>query len=170
MITSKHSLEPIIDEHARVLILGAPAGDQSLRTGRYYEHPSNQFWRILAMVYATDVPDVYEDRVAFLQQRGIALWDARFTNDSGGHLNAEVYNDIAKQLEQMLKQYPGVTAVGFNGIDVGNLFRRHFVRAERVVLPDHVRTEILPSSMAVRGKFVISLEDKAKRWRSFLLQ
>jgi hypoxanthine-DNA glycosylase len=71
----KHSLPPIIAPSARVLILGSLPGDESLRQQQYYAHPRNQFWRILAEIYAAPFPETYADRVALILQKQLALWD-----------------------------------------------------------------------------------------------
>ena len=59
-----------------LLILGSLPGEASLRAQRYYAHPQNQFWRLLGSAIGEDLAAMtYDDRLARLAARGIALWD-----------------------------------------------------------------------------------------------
>jgi len=42
------SYEPVFDDKSSVLILGTMASPASLKSGFYYGHPKNAFWRILS--------------------------------------------------------------------------------------------------------------------------
>jgi double-stranded uracil-DNA glycosylase len=43
----KSGLPPIAAANTRLFILGSLPGEKSLSDGRYYAHPTNQFWRLV---------------------------------------------------------------------------------------------------------------------------
>ena len=45
------SFPPIVSERSKVLILGTMPGERSLKTGQYYAHPQNAFWRIMGELF-----------------------------------------------------------------------------------------------------------------------
>lgn len=149
----KYSLEPIIDTRSRILILGSLPGDESLRLGRYYSNPRNEFWRILAMIYGDDIPDEYEDRVTFLLARGLALWDVLQAARREGSLDSAIRDETPHDFGAFFSKYPGIVAIAFNGTKAEQLFRRHVIRKQGVALPESLRTEVLPSTSATRGRY-----------------
>ena len=52
-----HPFAPVVDENCRTLILGSFPSVKSRENGFYYGHPQNRFWRMLAAVYADEVPE-----------------------------------------------------------------------------------------------------------------
>jgi double-stranded uracil-DNA glycosylase len=46
----KFGLDPVVDEHTEILILGTLPSDESLSKGQYYAKPSNDFWKLLQAV------------------------------------------------------------------------------------------------------------------------
>ncbi|HEY1299086.1 MAG TPA: DNA-deoxyinosine glycosylase, partial [Stellaceae bacterium] len=72
---AKRSFPPIVDRHARVLVLGTLPGEESLRRRQYYAHPRNLFWPILFCLFDAAPLDDYPAKLAFAAARRVALWD-----------------------------------------------------------------------------------------------
>ena len=51
-----HPFEPVFDSRSRILILGSFPSVKSREEGFYYGHPQNRFWRVLSLVYGTELP------------------------------------------------------------------------------------------------------------------
>ena len=68
-------LPPIIDDGARVLILGNMPSVISLAAQQYYANPRNGFWRITGEIFGFDAGAPYEIRAAALVAHGVAVWD-----------------------------------------------------------------------------------------------
>ncbi|MGH3675996.1 MAG: DNA-deoxyinosine glycosylase, partial [Mycobacterium sp.] len=68
-------LQPIIDDGARLLILGNMPSVMSLSVQQYYANPRNAFWRITGGIFGFDASAAYESRTAALRARGVAVWD-----------------------------------------------------------------------------------------------
>ena len=71
----QHEFPPVFDSDSRVLILGSFPSVKSREVQFYYGHPQNRFWKVLAAVAETEVPQSIEEKKAFLHRHGIALWD-----------------------------------------------------------------------------------------------
>jgi hypoxanthine-DNA glycosylase len=95
----EHNIDPVFDANSRVLILGTMPSPKSREAGFYYAHPQNRFWPALARVFDESVPVGSEERRAFAQAHGIALWDILASCTIEGASDATIAecvpNDIA---------------------------------------------------------------------------
>ncbi|OBF09340.1 DNA-deoxyinosine glycosylase [Mycobacterium sp. ACS4054] len=125
---------PVVDEHARVLILGSFPSAQSLTVGQYYANPRNAFWAITGELFGFDAAATYETRLAALQSAGVALWDVlracrrRGSADSAIEPKSLAVNDFRR----LFARYPAIARVYFNGAKAAELYRRLAEPNERV--------------------------------------
>ena len=152
---AKSCLPPVARPDARLLILGSLPGEASLRAERYYAHPRNQFWRLLETVLEEPVQAlVYEERLAALQRRRIALWDTVATARRQGSLDGAMRDIAANPLRQLIGGLPELQAIAFNGGTAARIGRRE-LGTTRLHLFD------LPSSSPA---LTLPFADKAERW------
>jgi hypoxanthine-DNA glycosylase len=117
---------PVVDDDARVLILGSFPSALSLATHQYYANPRNAFWPITGALFGFESTAPYEERLAALRSHGIALWDVlqgcrrAGSADSAIDPKSLVVNDFA----QLFADYPGIVRVYFNGAKAAELYRR----------------------------------------------
>jgi hypoxanthine-DNA glycosylase len=137
-----HGLPPIIDEGARVLILGNMPSVMSLGEQAYYANPRNAFWRITGEIFGFDADDPYDDRTVALTAHGIAVWDVLRSCRRVGSLDSAVEPDsmVANDFGQLFERHPQITRVFFNGAAAEKNFNRFFR-----VTPD-LRYRRLPST------------------------
>jgi TDG/mug DNA glycosylase family protein len=153
----KSGLPPIADVSTRLFILGSLPGEESLRQGRYYAHPTNQFWKLLGGVTGEALHDLgYEERLERLRKHGVGLWDvvgAARRQGSGDHaIHDATHNDIGG-----LKQdYPELRAIAFNGGLAAKEGMRLLAGAQGLDLI------ALPSSSAANAR--MPLAKKAEAW------
>ncbi len=70
-----HNINPIYDAQSEILILGSFPSVKSREGQFFYDHPQNRFWKVLAAVLGTSVPQSHAEKSAFLRAHHIALWD-----------------------------------------------------------------------------------------------
>jgi hypoxanthine-DNA glycosylase len=152
-------MPPIIDERARVLILGSFPSAASLAAQQYYAHPQNQFWRILGAVLEQPLKELdYAARVAAVQSAGIAIWDVFASCSRAGSLDAAIRDAIPNSLPNLKKSAPALRRVCFNGRVAARRIREvEALGFEAVILPS--------TSPAYAG---MGFEEKLARWRTAL--
>jgi hypoxanthine-DNA glycosylase len=153
-----HGLPPIIDDGARVLILGNMPSVMSLGTQEYYANPRNAFWRIMGEIFGFDADGPYGDRTAALTANGVAVWDVLRSCRRVGSLDSAVEPDsmVANDFDKLFERRPRITRVIFNGAAAEKNFNR-LVR----VAPD-LRFRRLPSTSPAQTMRYV---DKLAAWR-----
>jgi hypoxanthine-DNA glycosylase len=156
-IDSKAGLPPIARADARLFILGSLPGDASLAARRYYAHPTNQFWRLLGAAVGEELqPLNYEQRLERLALRRIGLWDVIASASRRGSLDQAIRNAEHNQIRRLLRDFPDLRAIAFNGATAAAAGRKLIGAAPaRVALID------LPSSSAANTR---SFAQKAEAW------
>ena len=114
-MTLLSSFLPIIDERSRVLILGSMPGVESLRLQQYYANPRNQFWKILFEIFNSQASQVYEERVSFIMNMKIAVWDVIENCYREGSLDSKIREEKVNDFNALFKAYPDIKTVMFNG-------------------------------------------------------
>ncbi|MCH7628341.1 MAG: DNA-deoxyinosine glycosylase [Proteobacteria bacterium] len=161
---AKSAFAPVISSDTRVLVLGSLPGEASLRAGRYYAHPANQFWRLIGGVIGQDLAALeYEVRLQALRKSGIGLWDSVARARRAGSLDTAIRNAEAAPLAELAATLPALCAVGFNGGTSARIGRRQFAADSPLAFVQ------LPSSSAAYCR--MTLEEKQVAWnglRKFL--
>ena len=120
-------LPPSVGAGCRVLVLGSMPGDASLQAARYYAHPRNRFWPVMASLcgFADDLP--YEDRLLALHRAGVGLWDVIGQCERRGSLDARIVrgSEIANPVGEVLVAHRTIEAIALNGGKAAESFRRH---------------------------------------------
>jgi hypoxanthine-DNA glycosylase len=128
LVVAKRSFAPIIGAEPRALVLGTLPGEESLRQTRYYAHPRNLFWPIIHALFAATPSEIYEERLAFVIARRIALWDVCAAAERRASLDTEIKREIPNTIQELLDANPGIRTIAFNGGTARRLYDRHFIR------------------------------------------
>ena len=138
------------------MVLGSLPGEASLRAQRYYAHPRNQFWQLLGAAIGEELAALdYDDRLARLAARGIALWDVVGEAQRQGSLDGAIRSVTPNQLADYAATHPRLRAIAFNGNTAARLGRAALAGLDGVQLID------LPSSSPA---YTIPFDAKAERW------
>ena len=119
-----HSFAPIIGRAPRLLILGSMPSEASLAERRYYAHPRNAFWRIMARLIGFDPDLAYHHKVKALKKAQIALWDVIESCQRPGSLDSHITYEKPNDIASVLNKY-AIAAIFFNGLKAKNSFDRH---------------------------------------------
>ncbi|MCA3263137.1 MAG: DNA-deoxyinosine glycosylase [Telmatospirillum sp.] len=116
---------PLARADARLLILGTLPGRASLVAQRYYAHPHNAFWPILAACLGFDADAPYAARVAALLAARIAVWDVCDAAERAGSLDSALVRPSIRpnDFSAFFADYGGIARVAFNGATAGALYR-----------------------------------------------
>jgi hypoxanthine-DNA glycosylase len=149
---------PVVDDGARLLILGSFPSVQSLKLGQYYANPRNAFWRITGRLFDFDVSEPYQHRLAVLRSNGVALWDVLYRCRRLGSADAAIdpKSRVVNDFEELFSSYPGLTRVYFNGATAATTFRR------LVDVEPAVTLQQLPSTSPAH---TMPLGDKVRAWQ-----
>lgn len=130
-----HPLEPVWDEHSKILILGTFPSVKSRETQFYYGHPQNRFWKVLSALLEKPFPQSIEEKKQLLLQHHIALWDVIKSCKITGSQDASITDVIPNDLSTMI-QNSSIQAIYLNGKKAYHLFQKfHKVEIPGILLP-----------------------------------
>lgn len=163
------SFPPVVRADARVLILGSMPGEESLRRGQYYAHPRNAFWFIMGGLFGAGPERPYEERLRYLLDARIALWDVIGQCRREGSLDLAIDPEsvVPNDIPWLLERSPGIRGIFLNGGGAEYWFRRCFGGAlhEAPFAGRSIRR--LPSTSPANAR--LSPRQKLAIWRRHLL-
>jgi hypoxanthine-DNA glycosylase len=137
-------------------VLGTLPGEESLRRREYYAHPRNLFWPIVFALFGETPAPVYADRVRFIRDHNIALWDVCASAQRIASADTTIAREVPNAIDALLDTHPGIRAVAFNGSGARRLYDRHFARRPEL------RYFALPSTSPAHAR--LDFHEKFARW------
>ena len=137
-------------------MLGTLPGEESLRRQEYYAHPRNLFWPIVFALFDETPPPDYRERVRFLGDHNIALWDVCASAQRVASSDTTIAQEVPNAIDALLDSHPGIRAVAFNGGGAQRLYNRHFTRRPEL------RYFALPSTSPAHAR--LGFPEKFARW------
>ena len=157
-----HSFAPLIDKYTKVMVIGTMPGIASLEAGEYYAHPRNAFWLIMARLFNNGTAfSSYEEKKACLLSQGIGLWDNLQYCERAGSLDSNIKSEIPNDFEALLKQYPAIRKLLFNGLKSFQFFKKF-----HPTLLEQLECHALPSTSPANA--ALKFEDKLQEWKKFV--
>lgn len=157
---------PLATRKAHTLILGSVPSEESLRQRRYYAHPRNAFWPLIAELLGIQAAG-YAERVGAFKRCGYALWDVLQACERPGSLDSSIVagSAVPNDFAGFLDGHPHITRIFFNGSRAEAMFRR-FVQRTLPAGCERIRCERLPSTSPAHAG--LSLAQKREHWRAIL--
>ena len=162
------SFEPIEDKNAEILILGTFPSKISLNTGegQYYSNPRNQFWKILSFIYNEEIPETYKNKIIWLMNHKIALWDIIKKANRSGSLDKNIRNEEPNDILNFISLHPNLRLIVINGKSKNKrnngarfLFENYFDESS---FPQDIQILYLPSSSP---SCRMTFENKKQIWK-----
>jgi len=120
----KHELKPIYYKNSKVLILGSIPSVKSREIGFYYAHPKNKFWKILSIIYNVELPITIEEKINFLKNHHIALYDVLASCDINSSSDSSIKNPIPNKLNPIIKK-THIKTIFTTGKKAYNLYQKY---------------------------------------------
>lgn len=99
-----HPIPPLFNNESRVLILGSFPSVKSREQTFFYAHPQNRFWRVIAKIFESPVPDTEAEKRRLILDNRLALWDViaecDITGSSDSSIKGVIPNDIGKIISE----------------------------------------------------------------------
>ena len=109
-------LAPVTGPGTRLLVLGSFPGVASLQAQRYYGHPRNHFWPLLAAWWGQPLMAwPYERRLDWIRDRGLGLWDVYASCRRAGSLDSAIHDARPNDLAGLVAQLPQLALIAHNG-------------------------------------------------------
>ena len=154
-----HPFKPIFDQNSKILILGSFPSVVSRKLGFYYANPQNRFWRVLAGILNAPLPASTNEKINFLLDHRIAIYDAAISCEIKGSSDAKMTAVLPANLEPI-----------FSGAHIAQVFANGGKAYE--ICKKYLKTQILnatgkepiklPSTSPANANF--SFERLAREW------
>lgn len=132
-----HTIPPVYDRDSKILILGSFPSVASREVGFFYGHKQNRFWRVLAEVLDTPIPETVEEKKELLISHGIALWDVIASCEIVGSADSTIKEAVPNDLGEILSR-ANIRTIFVNGkcaLKYYNKYLRDQVGREAICLP-----------------------------------
>ncbi|WP_152640440.1 DNA-deoxyinosine glycosylase [Xanthomonas sp. MUS 060] len=145
-----------IRDDCRVLVLGSMPGAASLQQARYYAHPRNRFWPLMATLCGFDPALDEMQRLRALHLAGIGLWDVIGQCQRRGSLDAAIVrgSEVPNPLPQRIAQLQHLCAIACNGAAAARAFAR-FVQPQLLPRDPPLHLLKLPSTSPANAGFAL---------------
>ncbi|WP_010093836.1 DNA-deoxyinosine glycosylase [Ornithinibacillus scapharcae] len=164
MIEKIVGLPPVITNESEVLILGSMPSVRSLEQHEYYGNPRNHFWNLIYGIFQEVPSDSYEEKISFIKEKHIALWDTIGSCYREGSLDSNIRDEEPNDIPQLLVEFPTIKLLACNGTKSYNTLKKYC----KPEILKGVSVIKLPSSSPVPGRFNKSLEEKMGVWKQIL--
>lgn len=166
-MTRIHGFEPLAQREAHTLILGSMPSRESLRQARYYAHPRNCFWPLIADLLQLPVEN-YPERALRVSLMGYAIWDVLQSCSRASSLDSAIVESSIRpnDFNLFFLAHKHINRVFFNGTKAEVMFRRHVLES----LPptcQGIRYKRLPSTSPANAG--MTLKEKQQAWREILV-
>lgn len=98
-----HPIKPIYSKSSKILILGSFPSVKSREGMFFYHHTQNRFWKVIAYLCDTDIPQNIDEKKNLLLSNGIALWDVIQSCDIHNSSDSSIKNVKVNDFTEILQ-------------------------------------------------------------------
>lgn len=119
-----HPVEPIFNENSKALILGTFPSIKSREMRFFYSHPQNRFWRVMARICDSEIPESVDDKKNLIISNYFALWDVIHSCEIEGSADSTIKNVVPNDLSVIL-DHSRVDRIFVNGKKAESLYKKY---------------------------------------------
>ena len=151
-----HTIDPVYDNHSKVLVLGSFPSVKSREQQFFYGHKQNRFWRVMAQVLDCAVPESVEQKKTMLLTHHVAVWDVIASCEITGSSDASIRDVVPNNLSRILS-HADIQVIYTNGSKAHQLYQKY-------IYPVNGReAHLLPSTSPANAGY--SLERLVEAWK-----
>lgn len=158
--TADHGFGPEYDQKSRILILGSFPSVKSREQAFYYGHPQNRFWKVLAALADSRVPEGIEERRTFLHRHHIAVYDAIESCTIRGSSDSSIRDVVPADIRPILEASQIGRRIFTNGRKAGQMYKKYIFPETGILSHD------LPSTSPANAAW--SLDRLISEWGKWI--
>ena len=120
----QHKIAPVYDNHSQILILGSFPSVKSREGKFFYGHPQNRFWKVLAALFESPIPQSIEEKKALLLTHRTAVWDVVASCEITGSSDSSIRNVVPADLNLIIASAP-IRQIFTNGGTADKLYQKY---------------------------------------------
>lgn len=124
-VNAEHGFGPEYDAQSKVLILGSFPSVKSREQAFYYGHPQNRFWKVLAALARSRVPETTDEKRAFLHAHHIAVYDAIERCTIKGSSDSSIRDVVPADIQPILDGSQIGSRIFTNGRKAGQMYKKY---------------------------------------------
>lgn len=98
-----HPFPPLYNSESTTLILGSFPSVKSREARFFYGHPQNRFWRVMALLFDSRVPETIEEKTSLMLSHRLALWDSIHSCTIRGSSDSSVRDVVPNDIGAILR-------------------------------------------------------------------
>lgn len=159
---------PVIEQNARILILGSMPGRASLEKEQYYALPRNAFWRLMGDLFGAGPDLPYTARLKLIAKSGVGLWDVLESCHRQGSLDSSIDTATVRpnDFESIFRCNAGIRHVFFNGRKAADIYMRQVLPKVGEEFVDMIYRTLPSTSPAHASR---SYAEKLEEWSVIVL-
>lgn len=157
----KHEIPPVWDKNSEILILGSFPSVKSREGQFFYHHPQNRFWRVIASITGSPIPESIEEKKKMLLEHHIAVWDVIASCKIEGSSDSSIRDVVPNDLQTIL-QHTKIRKICTNGGTAYRLYQKYLLKKTGM---EAVK---LPSTSPANAAW--SLERLIREWRALIFE
>ncbi|WP_413511199.1 DNA-deoxyinosine glycosylase [Myroides odoratus] len=151
------SFQPLLSSKPKVLILGTMPSVKSLEQQEYYGNKQNVFWKLMFTVAGQELPATYAEKITFIHNNHLALWDVLQSCERQGSLDSEIKEEVPNAIRQLLQEYPSIHTLVFSSQKAAQYFKKYIGQIEGIQMIT------MPSPSGANAR--MSFAQKLDAWR-----
>lgn len=155
-----HPVEALYNKESQILILGSFPSVKSRENKFFYAHPQNRFWKVMAGICGSDVPQSIEDKKKLIIDNHFALWDVIHSCDIDGSADSTIRNVVPNDISIILNNSK-VSKIFVNGKKAESLYKKYLEK------DTGIRAVCLPSTSPANAAW--SLDRLTEYWKEQIL-